>query len=62
MVQDRRVAFRPFLTRKIFQEILGLEGSNISWEKKNVSVEMKNKQKENCQPCVEDVLAKAKCT
>ena len=25
---------RPFLTRKFFQEILGLEGSKISWEKK----------------------------
>ena len=25
---------RPFLTRKIAQEILGLEGSKISWEKK----------------------------
>ena len=24
---------RPFLTRKLFQEILGLEGSKISWEK-----------------------------
>ena len=28
---------RPFLTRKFFQEILGLEGSNISWKKKPVS-------------------------
>ena len=28
---------RPFFTRKFFQEILGLEGSKISWEKKNVS-------------------------
>ena len=27
----------PFLTRKFFQEILGLEGSKNSWEKKNVS-------------------------
>ena len=26
--------FRPFLTRKFFQEILGLEGSKISWGKK----------------------------
>ena len=25
---------RPFFTRKIFQEILGLEGSKISWGKK----------------------------
>ena len=31
------MAVRPFLTRKFFQEILGLEGSKISWEKKNVS-------------------------
>ena len=30
---------RPFLTRKFFQEILGLEGSKISWEKKHVSYE-----------------------
>ena len=29
---------RPFLTRKFFQEILGLEGSKIYW-KKNVSYE-----------------------
>ena len=28
---------RPFLTRKFFQEILGLEGSKISWEEKHVS-------------------------
>ena len=27
-------SIRPFLTRKFFQEILGLEGSKISWEKK----------------------------
>ena len=25
---------RPFLTRKFFQDILGLEGSKTSWEKK----------------------------
>ena len=31
------MAVRLFLTRKFFQEILGLEGSNISWEKKHVS-------------------------
>ena len=31
--------FRPFLTRIFFQEILGLEGSKISWEKKHVSYE-----------------------
>ena len=30
---------RPFLTRKFFQEILGLEGSKKSWEKKHVSYE-----------------------
>ena len=28
---------RPFLTRNFFQEILGLEGSKISWGEKNVS-------------------------
>ena len=28
------VRLRPFLTRKFFQEFLGLEGSKISWEKK----------------------------
>ena len=28
-----RATVRPFLTRKCFQEILGLEGSKISWEK-----------------------------
>ena len=31
---------RPFLTRNFFQEILGLEGSKISWEKKNVSYDL----------------------
>ena len=34
---DREVEFcvlRPFLTRKLFQEILGLEGSKIAWGKK----------------------------
>ena len=39
---DREVEFcvlRPFLTRKFFQEILGLEGSKFSWEKKHVSYE-----------------------
>ena len=34
-----KTILRPFLTRKFFQEILGLEGSKISWEKKNVSYE-----------------------
>ena len=33
------MAVRPFLTRKFFQEILGLEGSKISWEKTPVSSE-----------------------
>ena len=33
------MAVRPFLTRKIFQEILRLEGSKFSWEKKNISYE-----------------------
>ena len=33
------VRLKPFFTRKFFQEILGLEGSKISWEKKNVSCE-----------------------
>ena len=33
------VRLRPFLTRKFFQEFLGLEGSKISWEKKDVSYE-----------------------
>ena len=28
------MAVRPFLTRKFFQEILGLEGSKKSWDKK----------------------------
>ena len=32
-------SFRPFLARKFFQEILGLEGSKISWVKKYVSYE-----------------------
>ena len=27
---------RPFLTRKFFQETLGLEGSKISWEKNSL--------------------------
>ena len=31
-----RDTLRPFLTRKFFQEILGLEGSRISWEKKRL--------------------------
>ena len=34
-----RLAVRPFLTREFFQEILGLEGSKIYWEKKPVSYE-----------------------
>ena len=33
------MAVRPFLTRKFFQEILGLEGSKISWGKNPVSYE-----------------------
>ena len=33
------LTLRPFLTRKLFQEILGLEGSKISWEKNPVSYE-----------------------
>ena len=36
---------RPFLTRKFFQEILGLEGSKISWEKNPVSYEEIFRQK-----------------
>ena len=30
---------RPFLTRKFFKEILGLEGSKISWEKNRLFYE-----------------------
>ena len=37
--RNRSWMVRPFLTRKFFQEILGLEGSKISWGKKNVSYE-----------------------
>ena len=33
------LAVRPFFTRKVFQEILGLVGSKISWEKKKVYYE-----------------------
>ena len=33
------MAVKPFLTRKFFREILGLEGSKNSWEKKPVSYE-----------------------
>ena len=33
------ISLRPFLTRIFFLEILGLEGSKISWEKKNVFYE-----------------------
>ena len=35
----RLLPLRPFLTRKFFQEILGLEGSKKNWEKKIVSYE-----------------------
>ena len=36
---NNNFSLSPFLTRKFFQEILGLEGSKISWEKKAVSYE-----------------------
>ena len=36
MYNNSIIVLRPFLTRKFFQEILGLEGSKNSWEKKRL--------------------------